>query len=136
MDITEYNKTREFHKEIEPLVCQLKDLCAKHSIPMFMAFAIKNSEEGTVYDYEMLMAASRRKLKENQINSLVLSVNDFDVNYPEAVNNAISVLEHFLHHNDDVKTLDVCLKDDVFPGFENISEGAEVSLPEKYCNPD
>ena len=133
---TPYNKKKEYQTEIAPVIMELKELCSKHGIPMFFAAAYKNTEKETYYIYEMLMAASNRKLADNQIHALLLSINGFQIDYPEDVKEAISLLEHFLHRSDNVEHLDLGLTEDNFAGFEEIRNNAIVKLPTSLSGDD
>lgn len=48
-----YDKTEIYTNEILPVLKQLAILCQKEEIPMFMAFAVSNNADGTVYKTQM-----------------------------------------------------------------------------------
>ena len=76
--LTKYDKTREYASEIEEKVTELIQLCNRERLPMFLAIAVKNDEEGTEYVKEMFSSASNNiYLKEDYIPRFINVTNGF-----------------------------------------------------------
>ena len=76
--LTTFDKTSEYSNEIEEKVTELIQLCNKERLPMFLAIAVKNSEEGTEYVNELFSSVSNNiYLKEDYIPHFVNITNGF-----------------------------------------------------------
>lgn len=79
------DKTEVFDKEVKPLVEELKKLCYKRKIPMFMAFAISENSKMTRYKNEILTTAQMRMnpLKDDRISHFVRVIKGYKTIAPE-----------------------------------------------------
>lgn len=65
---TPFNKTNEYKTLVAEKIMELKQLCHMYKIPMFVTVCIKNTEDKTVYEKEMISAATcGYQLADNQI---------------------------------------------------------------------
>ena len=59
---------------------ELKQFCTLEGIPMFITFALENTDEGTAYLSDMINPdLINVDLKDNKINEMVKVLNGFDV---------------------------------------------------------
>ena len=59
MNITEYNKEKEFSTKIKPQLDKIMYLCSIHKIPFFYTACVANSEkDGSVYKSDVSSAVS------------------------------------------------------------------------------
>ena len=95
---TPFNKRKEYESVIEEKVIELKKLCHIHRIPMFITVCIENSANETMYEKEMISAATcGYEMADDQIakhvnvslgfdtiqpsSEMVLDMDDVNVNY-------------------------------------------------------
>jgi hypothetical protein len=80
-DITEYDLTDVYEKEIQEKVFELERLCSVYNIPFFATFATKNDSESTVYQRVGVMPGSRDIHLTNDLLSqyLLLQTGNFDI---------------------------------------------------------
>lgn len=76
---TEYNKENIYNKEILEKVYELKLLCNKHRLPMFVSVCVKNDNNESKYVSEMVGSQSNNViLKNDLIPKFVNVLNGFD----------------------------------------------------------
>ena len=76
--LTKFDKRDIYESEIEGKVIELLQLCNKYRMPMFVAIAVKNDEDGTEYMKEMFSSASNDiMLKDDYIRNFVNITNGF-----------------------------------------------------------
>ena len=49
-----FNKEKEYERDIEPLIRNLKELCNDHKIPFFVTCAVKDDGKKTTYKSEVI----------------------------------------------------------------------------------
>ena len=54
-----YDKKEAYDNDLRPLIKQILLICDREKIPVFMSFAVKNDDEGTEYEAELLSAPSQ-----------------------------------------------------------------------------
>ena len=52
--ISNFNVSEYYEENVLPLVLQIKKLCIKENLPMFLCICTKNSAKETSYEYEIL----------------------------------------------------------------------------------
>lgn len=64
-----FNATQIYENKVEDLARQILVICNEAKIPVFMAFAVKDDENGTLYANEMLTANALgiEDMKDDQI---------------------------------------------------------------------
>lgn len=78
-NISRFDKTHEYESEVIDLVTQLRIVCNRNKIPMFVSVCIKNDENGTKYKSEMVGAASSGiTLTDDKLIGFVNVLNGFD----------------------------------------------------------
>ena len=76
---TPFNKNSEYKTILADKVMELKQLCHMYKIPMFVTVCVKNTEEKTIYEKEMISAATcGYELTDNQIAKHVNVTLGFD----------------------------------------------------------
>lgn len=97
---TIFNRQKEYDDLVREKINDLKKLCHMQKMPMFITVCTKNDEKGTVYEKEMVSAATCGcELFDNQIakhvnvslgfdtiqpsSEATLEMEDVDVNYIE-----------------------------------------------------
>lgn len=76
--VTEFNKKKEYDKNIKEKVEEIKKICNNLDIPCFMTFCVENSEEGSVYQTEYLSPGQKQQqLKRNRFADYVNIMNGF-----------------------------------------------------------
>lgn len=76
----EYNKTKEFKENVEPILKQLLEQCSIHGIPFFATFAVENRKDETKYISEMHSAVTNDiPLANDMIVKMANVLNGFDV---------------------------------------------------------
>lgn len=126
MKTTPFDKTAVYSEKILPLAREITALCAAFGIPAFLAFAVKNSEDGTTYDRHVVHGASQQILKEDAIRTALLKINGFDTVYPGNVMKAISVLQNYESEKNRNVTYSAISKDAEDPNGETEKAGREV----------
>lgn len=82
--ITEFDNSDIFQCEIEKRMEELKILCNKYRIPMFISMCIKNDKNGSVYKSDMVGTVSNEiYLKDDKIPHYVNVLNGFDTVPPQ-----------------------------------------------------
>ena len=67
-ELTVFDRTEAYKKNVEPLVKKIKNECSVLHIPFFFSACVKNSEEGSVYKNESHPCGSGGyKLKDDRI---------------------------------------------------------------------
>ena len=76
--ITEFNKTKEYNKNLKEKVEDIKRICNNLDIPCFLTFCVKNNEKETVYQTEYLSPGQKQQnLKNNRFADYVNIINGF-----------------------------------------------------------
>lgn len=76
--ITEFNKTKEYNKNLKEKVEEIKRICNNLDIPCFLTFCVKNNEMETVYQTEYLSPGQKQQyLKNNRFADYVNIINGF-----------------------------------------------------------
>jgi hypothetical protein len=74
--ITEFNKTKEYNKNLKEKVEEIKRICNNLDIPCFLTFCVKNNEMETVYQTEYLSPGQKQQyLKNNRFADYVNIIN-------------------------------------------------------------
>ena len=75
-----YSKNELYENRIKDYVKRILILCEEYQIPVFMTFALENTDTETVYETEMLSAAFEGKqLTDDKIAKHALVMNGFEV---------------------------------------------------------
>ena len=127
-----YDAKEIYLNQIQPLIIQIKEICSTNQIPMFFAVATADDGEKTDYEFECIMASTEKKLADNHIASALFTINQFDLEYPKNVKDAIMVLEHFIDRTKNLEETGVPLSEDYFSDFNEIKNGAKAVLPKRF----
>ena len=80
---TYFDKTDNYKSILEDKILEIKRICHREKLPMFIAVCVKNNETETVYEKEMVSAATcNLDLKDNQIAKMVNVTRGFDTVQP------------------------------------------------------
>ena len=78
-ELTVYDNTEYYKKEIEPLINEIKHKCNRKAMPFFIATCIANNEKESVYANDMLASVSNNIiLKDDLIPKFINVYNGFD----------------------------------------------------------
>lgn len=113
-------------EELKDLISQLKTFCICNKIPMFISFAVENTESGTVYLNDCVFASLERNLTDNRIAKLLMLTNGASLEYPPYIKKSISDLTEYLEKTDLVRkhdALDITLSDDKLHSMMRVGEG-------------
>ena len=70
--MTNFNKEEFYNEEIEKRVIELKQICAREKLPMFICICTQNDKNGTIYKKDMISPTTHGiELKENLIPKFV-----------------------------------------------------------------
>lgn len=95
--ITKYDKTEVYKKEIAPIISDLKVACTFAGLPMFVTVAIKNDDKtGTTYESSIVQASTGYKMADPCINTILMHMNGFPVDYPDYIKEDIRELRDYL----------------------------------------
>lgn len=65
---TSFNKSNEYKSIVAAKIMELKQLCHMYKIPMFVTVCVRNTDEKSYYEKEMISAATcGYELTDNQI---------------------------------------------------------------------
>ena len=78
------------------MIMDFKRECSAHNIPFFITVVTKNSEAGTVYHSDMILASAKTHLSDDRISKLLLRVNGFHTALPARVKKAEQILGEYL----------------------------------------
>ena len=130
-----YNKQDVYKEKIAPIVKELKILCSIEKLPMFVTVAVANNNEETVYESDMVYAATDIRLYDKKIGKLLLLINDFDVEPPLHIQACVRDLRDYLDRLQVAKkkaeTLDTTLKDNKIQNMNAVINGGDkTTLPQ------
>ena len=91
-----FDETKFYKETLAPMIMDFKRECSAHNIPFFITVATKNSEAGTVYHSDMILASAKTHLSDDRISKLLLRVNGFHTTLPSRVKKAEQILEEYL----------------------------------------
>lgn len=91
-----FDETKFYKETLAPMIMDFKLECSAHNIPFFITVATKNSEAGTVYHSDMILASAKTHLSDDRISKLLLRVNGFHTTLPARVKKAEQILEEYL----------------------------------------
>lgn len=75
-----FNKKTIYNDKIKPLIRKIRLICDEYQVPMFMTFAVENSQKGTKYETEMHSgAACDTVLTNDRLVKHALVMKDFEV---------------------------------------------------------
>lgn len=78
-DISRYDKTEEYENEVMELAFQLRKVCNRLKIPMFLSICVKNDNKESVYKNEMVSAVSEGiQLQDDKLVKFVNVLNGFE----------------------------------------------------------
>lgn len=80
-----FDETKFYKETLAPMIMDFKRECSAHNIPFFITVATKNSEAGTVYHSDMILASAKTHLSDDRISKLLLRVNGFHTTLPARV---------------------------------------------------
>lgn len=85
--ITKFDKTDVYEAEIKERIEELKILCNRENIPMFITLCVKSNNKETVYENDMIGTyANGINLKDDKFPKLVNVMNGFNtVPYEEVI---------------------------------------------------
>lgn len=79
-ELTIFDKTEEFEKNIRPELDKLVTLCSKYNVPFYATFCVKNNEEKSEYVSDAMCTGSKDiVLKEDRIKKSLLLSQGFNV---------------------------------------------------------
>ena len=127
-----YNKKDVYDEHIAPIIRKLKDVCNIERMPMFVSVAIENKPDATNYANEVVLASTGTALADNRIANILLSMNKFDIDYPEYIKKDIRELEEYLEQTKSALAtapiLDLKLAEDKTIGFQQIVLGGNKAV--------
>ena len=91
-----FDETKFYKETLAPMIMDFKRECSAHNITFFITVATKNSEAGTVYHSDMILASAKTHLSDDRISKLLLRVNGFHTTLPSRVKKAEQILEEYL----------------------------------------
>lgn len=91
-----FDETKFYKETLAPMIMDFKRECSAHNIPFFITVVTKNSEAGTVYHSDMILASAKTHLSDDRISKLLLRVNGFHTALPARVKKAEQILEEYL----------------------------------------
>ena len=96
MDTNNFNYEKLHKSEIQPLINEIKKICAKNKVPFFACVAVSNSEKGTEYEYDgVLPGFLNLKLGDDQFAKHLCVANGFEVR-PAGIVNDFSDVSDFI----------------------------------------
>lgn len=121
--INTFDKT-EFYKEtLQPILSQLKMECASHNVPFFVTVVTKNSEAGTEYHSDMVLASAKTQLADDRISKMLLHMRGFPTVLPERVKKAEEILEDYMRvMSSKEMAADTQLQTDHLQGLKGLSK--------------
>lgn len=91
--ITEFNKKKEYDKNIKKKVEEIKRICNDLDIPCFMTFCVESTEKKTTYETEYLSPGQKQQvLRNNRFADYVNIMNGF-VTTPYRQEDTFDILE-------------------------------------------
>lgn len=130
-----YSKKEVYEEKIEPIIRELKNVCNSERMPMFVSVATENSIEGTTYASDVVLASTGTALTDNRISSILLSLNGFEIDYPDYIKKNIREIEEFVERTKSAlptaPILETELTDDKIVGFQQIVlGGSKATIPD------
>lgn len=81
--LTDFDKRDNYKDILEDKIMEIKRICHREKLPMFITVCVKNDESGTEYEKEMVSAATcNLSLKNDQIAKMVNVTLGFDTIQP------------------------------------------------------
>lgn len=135
LDENFYSKKDVYTEKIEPLILELKNICNSERMPMFVSVATDNQPEGTTYASEVVLASTGTALTDNRIASILLSLNGFEIDYPDYIKKNIREIEEFVERTKSAlptaPIFETELTDDKIVGFQQVvMGGCKTSIPD------
>ena len=135
LDENFYSKKDVYEDKIEPIIRELKSVCNTERMPMFVSVVTENQPEGTTYASEVVLASTGTALTDNRIASILLSLNEFEIDYPDYIKKNIREIEEFVERTKSAlptaPILETELTDDKIVGFQQIVMGGyKASMPD------
>jgi len=91
-----YNQEKLYEKEIQPLVDEIKKICAEHRLPFFTCVAVSNTAKKTTYKYDGLLTGYLDiALTDDKFSKHLCVANGFDVK-PVGVSSDFSDVTDFI----------------------------------------
>lgn len=130
-----YNKQSVYEEKIAPIIKELKNECYLEKMPMFVSVAVENTPDTTRYEHNVVLASTGTALKDNRIADILLSLNEFNIDYPDYIKKDLREIEEFLERTKqgllDAPIVETELTDDKTVGFQKIvMGGCKASMPE------
>lgn len=134
-----YDKRKIYKNKIEPLIKDLKIICSIEKLPMFVTVAVANNDKETVYESDMVYAATDIRLYDKKIGSLLLLINDFDVEPPPHIQACVRDLRDYLDRMEVAKKkgeyADISLTDDKMTDMNAvIQNGDKICLSQSIVD--
>ena len=63
-----FDETKFYKETLAPMIMDFKRECSAHNIPFFITVVTKNSEAGTVYHSDMILASAKTHLSDDRIS--------------------------------------------------------------------
>ncbi len=122
-----FSPDSEYKKDISGCIAELKALCNRARLPMFLSIAVNNTQSGTQYINECILASVSDYNKGERISKLLLACNDAKIDYPPHIQKAIQDLSEYLsqlnRENKSDTVVDISLTEDKISDFVSIGEG-------------
>ena len=81
--MTKFDKEAFYNEEIVKRVFELKQICAREKIPMFISFCVKNDKSGSFYKHDMISPGPHEiEIKDNLFPKFVNVTLGFDTIQP------------------------------------------------------
>ena len=91
-----FNHEKLYNTEIEPLINEIRKICAEHKVPCFVCVAVSNNAKKTTYKYDgILPGFLELELNDDQFAKHLCVANGFDVK-PIGVSNDFSDVADFI----------------------------------------
>lgn len=105
-ELSVYDATKKYQTEIEPLVENIKKVCALNNIPFFFTCAVKNDEKETVYKNDGVLTGSFGiNLKDDKFAPILGVINGGRVVFSENEDESLSEEINSLLMDDDDLTI-------------------------------
>ena len=140
--ITKYDKTEVYKKEIAPIISDLKVACTFAGLPLFVTVAIKNDDKtGTTYESNIVQASTGYKMADPCINTILMHMNGFPVDYPDYIKEDIRELRDYLDEIEKTMNegdaIDIDLKENRLTEMNEIVAGKKKTVvPDKLLKKD
>lgn len=122
-----FSPDSEYKKDIASCIAELKALCNRARLPMFLSIAVNNTKSGTQYINECILASVSEYNRGERISKLLLSCNDAKIDYPPHIQKAIQDLSEYLsqlnRENKNDIVVEASLTNNKISDFAAIGEG-------------